>query len=890
MNEDRSLRGSERWFRLLLRFYPPDFREEMGDAFVETYRDRARAALRSGGRLSLVRVWLRALVDSLRNGPGERARPAVTWRRSGNWGRDIELATRRLVRAPLFATMMVGTLTVGLGAFAVVYAVVHKVLIEPLPYERPDDLYYVWRDYRAIFDLDRGWLGGTDVAELQGAGGVIAGAAGMLQQNRTLTGVEGTEPDQISVIVTSPGLFDLLGVRPSLGRAFHAEEVGPGRPPVIVLTHALWNRLGADRAIVGTDIRLDGQPFTVIGVMPRGFAFVRTASLGPPSPADAYIPLDLHLAETNPGNGSYAGLMRVHPGTPPEAVAAAVTAVARRIDERDFDGRGVKLYPVGLEEDLVADVRPALIVLGAAGVFLVLVLMVNLASLLLVRATQREQEFAVSRALGANQLAIVRATLFEGGLLGLLGGAGAALAAVWGTRTLVGLAPLDLPRREAIAVDWQIALVVVGIGGLLGFVAATAPALWAARTRLAVLLGSASVRGGGGRQRMRRSMVVVQVALSLVLLSAGGLVVRSFDRLLRADPGFEPAGVLTLRIPVSRLIYPSDTVVNALHARIEAELAALPGVTAVGATNTLPLSADANQTTISIPGAPGNTGDEERDRPLVDYMSVRPGYFEALGFRFIAGRTFTAAAADGVNEAIIDRTLADYFFPTGSPLGAIIPWGDDSVTVIGVVEQARLYDVHVDGRPQVYLRNDQLTFSSLNFTLRTQRPPLDLVPEVRAVIRRIDPQLALADVRSMDEVIGESLRQQRISAVLISGFSLGALLLAAMGLFGIVAGSVARRRHELAVRLALGADQRRVVRLVMQEGAALIALGLLAGVPGIYFAGGLVRGVLVGISPFDPPTLMAVALGLGAVALLACYIPARRVARIEPARSLRQER
>src|SRR5690606_745274 len=242
------------------------------------------------------------------------------------------------------------------------------------------------------------------------------------------------------------------------------------------------------------------------------------------------------------------------------------------------------------------------------------------------------------------------------------------------------------------------------------------------------------------------------------------------------------------------------------HARIETELAALPGVTSVGAAGALPLLADADQMAIGIPGEPGNTGDPEHDRPLVDYIAARPGYFETLGFRLVEGRTFTGAAPSGLYEVVIDRTLADHFFPTGSAIGAIIPVDADTLRVIGVVEQARLYDVHADGRPQVYLRGDQVTYPTMYFALRTQREPLDLVPEARAVVRAIDPQLALADVRTLDEVVGESLRQQRISAVLISGFSLGALLLAAMGLFGIVAGSVARRRHELAVRLALGAD------------------------------------------------------------------------------------
>jgi len=464
MSGERLLDLSERWFRLLERLYPPDFSDNMGTAVVETYRDRARDALRRGGVLRLAALWVRALVDSVRNGAGERARPAVRWRRSGNWGRDAELATRRLLRAPALVLAVVGTLGVGLGLFAVVYTVVHKVLIEPLPYKEPGNLYFVWRDYRAFFDLGRGWLAGTDVAELQKAGGVIEDAAGLLRQLTTFAAREGADATEISVIVTSPNLFDLLGVQPVLGRGFAKEEGGPKRPPVIVLTNELWQRIGADRAILGTTVRLNGEPYTVIGVLPPKFGFVRNASLGPPQRADAYTTLNINLAQTNPSAGSYAGLVRARRGTSPQAVAAAVDAVGRVVDARDFKSKGLKLYPAGVAQDLVAGVRPALVVLGFAGILLVLVLMVNLASVLMARAAQREHEFAVSRALGANGSAVVRATLFEGGLLGLAGGAAAALAAVWGTRALVALAPLDLPRREAVVVDWPIAAIVIGLG------------------------------------------------------------------------------------------------------------------------------------------------------------------------------------------------------------------------------------------------------------------------------------------------------------------------------------------------------------------------------------------------------------------------------------------
>jgi putative ABC transport system permease protein len=892
MRRDRLLNASERWFRLLERLYPPDFRDEMGNGLVEAYRDRARAALNRGGIVRLAAVWVRALVDSVRNGPGERVSPAVSWRRSGNWGRDVELATRRLMRAPVLVVATVGTLAVGLGLFAVVYTVVQKILIEPMPYRDPDGLYYVWRDYGPIFDLKRGWLGGTDVAELQKAGGIIESTVGLRRQLATFASREGGEATEIGSMVTSPNLFDVLGVQPALGRGFAPNEIGPKRPPVIVLTHELWKRLGADAAILGTVVRLNGDPFTVIGVMPPTFVFVQHSSLGPPRSADAFITFDINLAETNPNGGSYAGLMRARRGASPQSVATAVDAIGRAVDARDFRSRGLKLYPVGLGPDLVSAVRPALLVLGFAGVLLVFVLMVNLASVLLARVAQREHEFAVSRALGANSAAVVRATLFEGGLLGLCGGLAAALAAIWGTRTLIGLAPLDLPRREAIAVDWRIAAVIIGLGVLLGLMAAVAPAMWAARSTLASLLSSSAVRGGYGHGRMRRILVVGQVTLCLVLLTTGGLVVRSFERLVRADPGFKAEGILAVRVPIPPQFVPQAPDVLTLQERIEQAFAAIPGVTGVSATSSVPLTASANQNTIEIPGAPGNTGVRARDSPLVDVIGTRARYVDVMGMRLVAGRTFETVRHDGVREALIDTLLARQFFPAGDPLGATIPYGQrgaQPLTVVGVVEQARLYDVHQDGRPQLYVRAEDWGYRTLHFVLRTGRDPHGLVADVRSVVRNIDPRLALADVRTMNEVVANALRRQRISAVLISGFALGALLLAAMGLFGVVSGSVTRRRHELAVRLAVGADHGRLLRLVVAEGAALVATGVLIGAPGIYVAGMLVRGVLVGVSPRDPFTLVAVTLGLGLVAMIACYLPARRVLAIDPAQSLRQE-
>ena len=892
MKRNPLINVSERWFRLLQRLYPPDFRDEMGNAVVEAYLDRARDAMNHGGMLRLVFLWIRALVDALHNGPAERLRPAASWRRGGNWGKDAELVTRRFARAPAFVTATVGTLTVGLGMFAVVYTATQRILIDPMPYKDPGDLYYVWRDYGPIMDMPRGYLGGTDIAELQTAGGVIESAVGA---QRFLGGVfslrEGADPMEIAVTRTSPILFDLLGVAPALGRGFAPDEIGRAREQVMVLTHSLWNRLGADPAIVGSEVRLQSRPFTVIGVMPPEFVFVRNEPAGPPQPVEAFIPLAEHLAQSN-ANGQYSAIIRARRGTSPEQVAAAVGAVGRAVDERDFNGRGLKLYPVGLKADVVARIRPALVVLGGAGLVLLFMLMVNLASVLLARAAQREHEVAVSRALGANTIAIVRSTVMEGALLGITGGALGTLAAIWGTRALVAVAPLDLPRREAIAIDWRIAAVVIGVGGMLGLLAAIVPAAWSARTSLSSLLSSSAVRGGGGHGRLRRGMIVAQVALSLVLLGSGALVVRSFERLLRADPGFRSEGVFTIRLRRPPSFFPEFKDAIAIQDRVQRALAAIPGVTGVSAATALPLSAAATQVVIRIPGAPGNTGDADRDAVLTDLVAVAANYVEVMGMRLVAGRTFTESRPNGVNEAMIDSALARRFFPDGNAIGAKIPLLDErGVTIIGVVDQARLYDVHADGRPQILVRIEDAEIGrfALAFVMRSTREPQSLLPDVRAAVRRIDPRLPVIDPRSMDEIVDQALSPQKTGAALISAFAIGALLLAAMGLFGVVSGSVTRRRHELAVRMALGADHRRVLRLVLKEGAVLVLMGLLIGAPGIYIAGGLIRGALVGVSPSDPLTLLAAAIGLLLVTMATCYVPARRALGIEPAQLLRQE-
>jgi putative ABC transport system permease protein len=682
---------------------------------------------------------------------------------------------------------------------------------------------------------------------------------------------------------SSANLFELLGARAALGRGVRPEDGGQGHPTTIVLSDGMWRRLGANPEIIGTRLRIGPDTHTVVGVMPPEFGFTCWPSQRP----DVYVPYQTDLNRANQNDYGFT-LIRARRGVSPAQVRQAVEAFSRSLVQQRERAlpRDLSLYPVGLQADLVKEVRPALLALSFAAAFLLLVLTVNLASLLLARAAEREREFAVSRALGASGDAVVRAMLIEGGLLGLIGGVAGALAGIWGTRLLIRLGPIDLPRRETIALDWGVAAVVITVGALLGLAAAAAPAAWAARVSLASLISASAVRGGAGSGRMRRGLIVAQVALSLVLLSTGGLVVRSFARLLAADPGFQPRGVLTLRL--STIVFTKNADAAAFQDRTEAALRALPGVTSVSAATRLPLSGGAFLSQIAFPGAPGNTGDE-RDHPLVDRIHARAGYVQTMGMRLLAGRDLEPIRPQGVREALIDRNLAQQFFPNRSPLGATLQLAEASLTVVGVVKQARLYGLYQDGRPQFFARAEDYDSRAYWFyVLRANRDPHALISDARAAIRNIERRIPVSQMLTMDEIVADARSRERISAVLTAGLALGALLLVTMGLFGMISGSVMRRRGELAVRLALGATHPRIIRLVIGEGARLLTLGLLIAVPGLYIAGQALRGFLVGVSPFDTLTLAAVTIGMFAVALLACYFAARRVTTIDLQSLLRE--
>jgi predicted permease len=876
--------ASARWFRFLLNLYPADFRDDMGEAVVESYRERAREAFNRRGAVGLLAMWCIALVDAVRNGLGERWRPAVVWRRTGDWGRDLERVHRRLRQKPMFVAAVLATLTVGLGAFAVVYTAVDKILFEPLPYRDPDDLYMLWFDKSR--DLPHLMVTGPQIVELHKAGGAIADAAGMTFGSATLMSDQG-DAQRVDALSASDNLFDLLGVKPALGRTFRPADGTGDAANVVVLSDGLWKRFGGDPGIVGRMLTLSGTRYTVIGVMAEGFWFAGSSSTVKP---DVFVSFTLaELDRQGPTDSNWRAIVRARHGTSAEQFRQTVDRVGRAVIQRDFHDADGRLIVVNVHRELVDDTRPALVTLGFAAIFLVLALTVNLASLLLARAAEREREFAVARALGASGSALVRATLLEGAVLGFAGGLGGALVGWWGARALVAIAPLNLPRRESIVLDGGVGLVVVITGLLLGLLAAAVPAIWMGRLSLGSLLAAASVRGVAASARLRRGLVIAQVSVSLVLLTTGGLVMRSFERLLAADPGFRPEGVLTFSIGSGNWIFPDRTAGNAFQDRLEAELSRLPGVIAVSAANQLPLSGGINAAGVRLPGAPGAGGDAERESQVVTRIFARRRYANALGMRIVAGDDFAHPYRPGVREVLIDTHLANRFFPQGRAVGAEIDIDGRPSTIVGVVEQARLNRLDRDDEnPQLYVRvEDYDNWRASDYVVRTTGDPHALASSVQTVVRRLEPRIAMANVRTMDDIVAEMQSRQRISAVITGAVSGGALLLVAMGIFGVISGSVIRRRGELAVRIALGATQRRIVRLVVSEGARLVAAGTLIAIPGMYLAGCALRDFLVGVSPFDPLTLTMVTIGLAAVAILACYMAARPAAAIEPEQLLR---
>ena len=818
---------------------------------------------------------------------------------------DVRLAFRRIRKNPLFAVAVGGTLALGIGATTAMYTVVDGVLLKPLPFARPQSLVRVSADYPGI-SLQNVGISQPELEDYAERSGAFEAISGVWPITANLTGSD--RPERVEVLLTSPNYFDILGVLPQLGRTFTSADFQPGIATVAVISDAVWRRgFGADPGVLGRRLRIDEDVYEIIGVMPDTFRHpsvtletdveVWAASgwtsdpFPPPSRGAKFIP---------------SAIGRLKPGVTLDEGRARLENLARELTRQHPDAYPERLNwtprVVSLGADLVAGVRPALLILMGAIVFVLIIAITNISNLLLVRAAAREREIAVQRALGAGRVRILTSLLVEGLVLAALGGVTGLLLSVWGVDLLLRLVPDRLPRAHDVHVDVRVLLFAAAVSTAAGLLAGLAPALQAARADLLERLKE-SGRGqqGGPRARaLRNALVVAQVAIAIVLLAGAGLLARSLFNLQRLDTGITTDRLLTMRVWLPQPNTPSSGPYFE-HARrvvlirsIVEQLQRTPGIAHAGMSTTLPLTRDSGTAAFAAEGWPA----DRRDLATATTVSVTPGYFSALGIRLIAGRLLEDSDDGRARRAVaVNESFARVYFGGEDPVGRRIhfvgrsgqvspnaPW----LTVVGIVSDVREDGVAATVRPQIYQSLWQS--SNLNLAIVAQgAQTLPAASDVQRAVQESDPNLPPYAVRTGADLIATELAQRRFAASLINVFALTALFLAALGLHGVIAYGIRQRTHEIGVRIALGATARHVISLVMLQAARLTVLGLVIGVTAALAATRLLSALLYGISPRDPWTLAVVSLVLVVVVGLATLAAARRAVQIDAAVALRQD-
>jgi putative ABC transport system permease protein len=813
----------------------------------------------------------------------EEAREARPGESARNLARDLAYGARLLRRSPAFAAATVAIVALGIGAVTAIFSVVYGVVLRPLPYRDPERLVSLWTRVPRL-KLPRAFVNGADYRDWRSQNHVFEDIA-LVRHIANFNLTENGEPERVLGARVSANLFGLLGVTPALGRTFTEEEDEIGHDDVVLLSDGLWRRrFGADPSVVGRRIRLSGIPHTVVGVMRPDFRY-------PGREFQLWTPLTINPDELTRKVGGYSflGVARLKPGVSVAAAQSGMDTIARRLEAAyPASNREVGVEVVPLLADVVNPVRPALLVLLGAVGCLLLIACLNLSSLLGARALSRTREFAVRRALGASRGRLAAQALAEVTPILALGGALGVAAAVWTVKAFIPLAPVGLPRVESIGVHAPVLAFSVAMLALTGTLAGVAPAVQAWRSDLAGATreGGRSTTAGHRQSKLGSLVVLAQVALTVPLLVGAGLLARSFSVLSRVDPGFRASGALSLHLAIPRSKYPKDEDVAAFCGRLLEQVAAVPGVAAVGMVNRLPL------------GGVAQIGSVEFDRPgggemTVDWRTVTPGYFDALGIPLRGGRVFTEFDSEKAPPVgVIDEQIARAIWPGESAIGkrfripvASLPW----VEVVGVVGHVRHDGLDVDPRPQVYWNYRQRAQDRMVMVVRGRQDTHALAPAVLAAIRAVDPEQAAYDVRPMEEVLESSLAQRWLSTTLLSVFASIALLLASVGVYGVVAFGVARRTREFGIRMALGAERAQVARLVLGQGARLAGAGTLVGVVAAAILAGAMQSLVFGVPPRDALSFGGAAGVLLAVALVASYLPARRAASVDPAVTLRCE-
>ncbi|MFL6541535.1 MAG: ABC transporter permease [Chthoniobacterales bacterium] len=800
---------------------------------------------------------------------------------------DLRYALRQLLKNPGFTAAAILTLALGIGACSAIFSVVNGVLLRPLDYPTADRI-VVLREaqppqFPEFSTAPPNYIDWTKQAKSFEQIAAYTGA----QMNLTGEG----EPKRLIALRATANYFSVYGIQPQLGRWYSAEEDAPGKNHVVVLSYQFWQRVfGGAANVIGKQVQLNGEPYTIVGVTPAGFSRERKL--------DLWTPMAFKPAETsNDARGGHyvttLGLLR--PGVTVAQADAEMRVIAAQLaTQYPKSNKGWTVFVMSVLEYSTRNVRVVLYtLLGAVGCVL-LIACANIANLLLARATARHREISIRAALGAGRGRLVRQLLTESILLALLGGLAGLLLAHWGLAALLALAPATLPRTSNIHLDGSVVAFSLGLSLITGVIFGAAPAWLAAHTDVneALKQGARGSTEGGARGTFRSALVILEVAFALVLLGGAGLLARSFMALTHVDPGFNPENATVLELALPEKKYPKPEQQKAFVDSLLQRLAALPGVQAAGVTQVLPLTGDYSLA-FEIEGRPL----PESDWPSTTYYAVTPDYFRAMGIRLMRGRLFTAQDdARAPRIAIINETLARQFFPNEDALGKRInipnvASGSPKVwrEIVGIVADVKQFGVDKETTNQSYEPFAQSPFDDINVVLRTSSSPSAMLSALRPAVYAVDKDQPIGSIRPLEEIMAESISRQRFAMLLLTVFSAVALVIAAVGIYGVMAYSVVQRTGEFGIRMALGAQTRDVLRLVLSQAGKLIGLGLLAGLIATFAISRAIGSILFRTSAQDPLTLTSITFILGAVALLACFVPARRATRVNPIEALRTE-
>jgi putative ABC transport system permease protein len=802
---------------------------------------------------------------------------------------DLRYGSRMLFKYPGFTLVAALTLALGIGATTAIFSVVNAVVLRPLPYPEPDRLAMVWMNNTRI-NVAEDWHSWPNYVDYRDQNQVFESIAAFNNASFNLTG-EG-EPVRVVGAWGTANLFPTLGVNPILGRGFTVEEEEQGRGAVAVLGYGLWQRhFGGDPAVVGKTISLNGVSRQVIGVMPPGFNFPRKET-------ELWIPVSLN-PQRRQARGSFwiQAIGRLKPGITVQQAQVEMSGIANRLQQQYPDalsGYGANI--VGYQEQVIGSVKLALwLLLGAVG-FVLLIACANVANLLLARAAVREREIAVRTALGAGRARLVRQLLTESGALAFLGGIAGVLLAVWGVKALIALGPQDIPRLSQVRLDGRVLVFALVISLLTGLIFGLLPALQASKPDLNETLkegGRGTTASRQGR-RIRQSLVVAEVAIALMLLAGAGLMIKSFLRVQQVNVGFNPDNLLTMRLQLAgdRYGQGQGAVAVNFYQQLIQRIESMPGVEGAGAITDIFLSQTPNSGNFSIEGRPDFKPEERIETPI-DVVS--PNYFRVVGTRLVSGRWFDERDGPATTSVvIINETMARRFWPGEDPLGKRIKYGDQSSndpwkTIVGVVADARRTGYEREVRCETFLPHAQAPSRGMMLVVRSTTRPEALTASVRQAVRELDKDQPVYDIRPMEMMLGEMVARRRLNMLLFGLFAGVALLLAGVGIYGVMSTVVTQRSHEIGVRMALGARSTDVQKMVVREGMTLALIGVGIGLGAALLVTRLMASLLYGVSATDPVTFALIALLLVTAALLACWIPARRATKVDPMIALRCE-